>query len=77
MFNKKRRSLLFVLVFLIVIHTTNAIVNQSTNSLQIIGFSEKISPSERHEIFINESEFYKNKKRTFEVGLPSHSIQKL
>lgn len=34
----------------------------------------KIDESGRHLIYINESEFYKDKKRTYEVGLPSHSF---
>ncbi len=53
----------------IVIATQNIISNP--NSLQIIGFSEKIPAKNINFTYINESEFYKDKKRTFEVGLPA------
>ena len=76
MIRKRGKYLVLILTFIITISITNAITDtlpQDTN-LQIVGFSKKISPAERHGIFINESEFYKNKKRTFEVGLPSNSF---
>ena len=55
---------------------TNAITNfiPNTTSLQIVGLSDKISPQNIHYTYINASEFYKDKKRTYEVGLPSHSF---
>ena len=76
MFNKNRCLLIFIVAFLMILHTVSAVVNfiQGNTSLQIMGLSEKISLQDRHLIFINESEFYKDKKRTFEVGLPSNSF---
>lgn len=64
MIKKRGKYLTFVTIFFITLSITNAITDvtpQATN-LQIIGFSEKILPAERHGVFINESEFYKNEK---------------
>ena len=62
------KPILYILVvFLIIIPITKATVDIATNmnNLAISGFSEKIKPEERHLIYINESEFYKNRTRSF------------
>lgn len=70
----KRLFILLIVLLLLFILTVNSQSDVSSVSKRTYNLSHRIQPWERNGVQINESEFYKDRKRTFEVYTPGKTF---